>query len=121
MVVGGHMPVGIQERWKGDPQSSTVRTYCFDFVLLVLAHRQDCKSCCFMSIVHCLERTHLLPAGSAPRGPKVDDHWTTPVVAQGHRDAIRIVGDKIRGWLSRRQKTLGLLCPCRLGWVSPQP
>src|SRR5215467_2717617 len=45
----------------------------------------------------------------------------TPVVAQGNRDAIRIVGDKIWCWLSRCQKTMRLLRPCQLGWVSPQP
>src|SRR5215472_12011393 len=115
------MPIRVQERWEGDPYSCTVRTYRFSHVLLVLAHSQDCESFGFMSIVHCLESTHFLPAGSAPRGPKIDDHWTTPIVAQGNRHAIGIMGDKIRCWLPWRQKTPGLLRPCQLGCVSPQP
>ena len=59
------------------PENYTVRTYRLYLVLLILAHSKNHESCGFMSIVHCLEITHLLPAGSAPRGPEVDDHWTT--------------------------------------------
>src|SRR5262249_60670077 len=90
-------------------------------VLLVLAHSEDRESGDFMRLVHCLESTHLLPAWRTPRSPEVDDHWTTLVVAQSNRGAIGVMGDKIWRRLPRRQKALGLLRLCRLGWVSPRP
>jgi hypothetical protein len=97
------------------------RTYRLPHLLLVLAHSQDCASCGCMSIRHGLESPHLLPAGRAPRGPNMDDHRTTAVVAQGQRGAISIVGNHIRRWLPQRQQTPGLRRPCRLGCVSPPP
>src|SRR2546423_15392324 len=109
--MGGHLPDGCQVLVEGYSYMRPVRPVRLSHCLLVLAHREDCESYGFMRIVHCLERTHLLPAGSAPRGPKVDDYWTTPVVAQGNRDAIGIVGDKVWCWLPRHQRAPGLLRP----------